>query len=300
MNMRRLNPALARAGTAIIVASMPVLASSSSLADPPVFEDNYEQYDATGGAQLLTTQSDYISDAPQILHVVSLNAIDGQSVRHVGDSTEIREFDLFSPIFLPTHGKLQCSLRITAYPYTIYQIATFDTHSDVVNVRVRFMNNEITIFHGEEPSRRLTETPIGATIVPGEDFLICIEVTNAGELFVYLDDELIFEGLENNFAQFGVPGRIGQWGIWASTRVDGFVDGTGDTLTIDNVEINAAPCQQDLSADGVITALDIASLLSEWGACIDRLEPCPADFNNDGLVSAEDLSILLSEWGECD
>ncbi len=282
---------------AAFVATLTVAAGAVLAGEPP-FEDFFEEYDTTGGAQLLTPQSDYTSDAPQVVHVISLDPIEGQSARHVGDSSGLQEFDLFSPTFLPTYGKIQCLLRVNGNAR--YQIATFDTHSGYLNTRVELSGGAVTVHHGEKPSLALTSTTTGGDIMPGIEYLICIEVTNAGELFVYLDDELIFEGLENNFAQFGVPGRIGQWGIWATSDLNGFVDGTGDTLTIDEVEMHAAPCQQDLSADGVISALDIATLLSLWGSCADQLAPCPADFDNNGAVNAADLATLLSEWGACE
>ncbi len=57
------------------------------------------------------------------------------------------------------------------------------------------------------------------------------------------------------------------------------------------------PCPADLTGDGVISAVDIAELLSFWGPCAGS---CAADLSGDGMVSAVDLAELISFWGPCD
>jgi len=52
-------------------------------------------------------------------------------------------------------------------------------------------------------------------------------------------------------------------------------------------------CAEDLNADGVIGAPDIAILLAQWGG------PGSADFDGDGSVTASDLARLLAAWGPC-
>jgi hypothetical protein len=47
----------------------------------------------------------------------------------------------------------------------------------------------------------------------------------------------------------------------------------------------------DLNCDGAVNALDIATLLSQWGTA------GTADLNGDGAVGAPDIAILLSAWG---
>lgn len=58
---------------------------------------------------------------------------------------------------------------------------------------------------------------------------------------------------------------------------------------------SACPCQPygDANCDGLITALDVKSLVVYWGGPYD---PC-SDFNRDGLVSALDVLVLLESWG---
>ncbi len=56
-----------------------------------------------------------------------------------------------------------------------------------------------------------------------------------------------------------------------------------------------SPCPSDVNGDGVVSAVDIAELLSRWGTD----EPL-ADLNQSGDVNAADLASLLSNWGPCE
>jgi hypothetical protein len=56
-------------------------------------------------------------------------------------------------------------------------------------------------------------------------------------------------------------------------------------------------CQGDANGDGVVNAVDLSILSSEWGRQCTSQQPCRADFNNDGIVNAVDLSILAANWG---
>ncbi len=49
----------------------------------------------------------------------------------------------------------------------------------------------------------------------------------------------------------------------------------------------------DTNCDGVVDGADLATVLSEWGACVG----CAGDLNTDGVVDGNDLGILLSSWG---
>lgn len=52
----------------------------------------------------------------------------------------------------------------------------------------------------------------------------------------------------------------------------------------------------DLSGDGLVNSVDLASLLGSWGPCPGTPAPCPADFNGDGAVGSPDLALLLGSW----
>lgn len=49
----------------------------------------------------------------------------------------------------------------------------------------------------------------------------------------------------------------------------------------------------DANCDGIVNGLDLAAVLSGWGACSST---CAADFNSDGMVDGVDLTTLLSNW----
>lgn len=82
----------------------------------------------------------------------------------------------------------------------------------------------------------------------------------------------------------GVPDAIE---IANGTLVDVNADGTPD----------ACQCLEDLSRDGVVSAPDLALLLSFWGTAGSPV--VNPDFDGDGIVGAADLARLLSRWGPC-
>jgi hypothetical protein len=51
----------------------------------------------------------------------------------------------------------------------------------------------------------------------------------------------------------------------------------------------------DLNGDGAVNALDLAVLLSTWGACPPK-GACAADLDGNGVIDARDLAALLSNW----
>jgi formylglycine-generating enzyme required for sulfatase activity len=57
-----------------------------------------------------------------------------------------------------------------------------------------------------------------------------------------------------------------------------------------------APCPGDVTGDGVVDGVDLATVLGAWGAAgLD----IAADVNGDGLVEGKDLAFVLSAWGPC-
>ena len=53
----------------------------------------------------------------------------------------------------------------------------------------------------------------------------------------------------------------------------------------------------DINGDGSVGPVDLAALLSNWGA-VNPAFPA-ADLNGDAIVNSQDLSIMLSAWGPC-
>ena len=48
----------------------------------------------------------------------------------------------------------------------------------------------------------------------------------------------------------------------------------------------------DLNGDGVVSGIDLATLLSNWGGS------GAGDINGDGIISGPDLAAILSSWGQ--
>jgi hypothetical protein len=66
---------------------------------------------------------------------------------------------------------------------------------------------------------------------------------------------------------------------------------TGSDFSIERlVAGRAAP--GDANADGIVDALDVLALFSQWGNC----PGCPADFDSNGVVNVSDFLILLAHW----
>jgi hypothetical protein len=57
-------------------------------------------------------------------------------------------------------------------------------------------------------------------------------------------------------------------------------------------------CVGDFNLDGVVNGIDMAYLLSGWGACPSG-GPCPPDTDGNGFVDGIDVATLLGAWGSC-
>ena len=53
----------------------------------------------------------------------------------------------------------------------------------------------------------------------------------------------------------------------------------------------------DLNGDGVVNAVDLETLLAQWGPCPPPPSVCAADLNANGIVDGVDLATLLTNWG---
>ncbi len=60
---------------------------------------------------------------------------------------------------------------------------------------------------------------------------------------------------------------------------------------------NVCACVGDLTADGRVDGVDVASLLSWWGT--SGGPGGAADLSHDGTVTGMDLAMLMASWGEC-
>lgn len=78
-----------------------------------------------------------------------------------------------------------------------------------------------------------------------------------------------------------------------AVEIDGLPDAFGASFYGSGTRAILRVAQRaDLDRDGLVTALDLATLLAAWGPCAG----CDPDLNGDGSVDALDLAQLLSEW----
>ncbi len=69
---------------------------------------------------------------------------------------------------------------------------------------------------------------------------------------------------------------------------------TTDTWYIDDVRVSAAPpCPADLNDDGQVSAIDLSTILANWGNSGN------GDIDGNGTVGGTDLSAVLAAWGAC-
>lgn len=69
---------------------------------------------------------------------------------------------------------------------------------------------------------------------------------------------------------------------------------SSDNWYIDDVAVTLSPpCPADLNNDGEVGAVDLSTVLANWG------NSGSGDINADGTVGGIDLSTLLAAWGPC-
>ena len=69
---------------------------------------------------------------------------------------------------------------------------------------------------------------------------------------------------------------------------------SSDTWFIDDVRVSTAPaCPADLNSDGAVTAVDLSTVLANWGGSGS------GDIDGNDTVDGIDLAIVLAAWGPC-
>ena len=94
-------------------------------------------------------------------------------------------------------------------------------------------------------------------------------------------------------------GLVGSWTFESGvTDATGISNGTlAGTAAIVVEQVCTLSCPGDLDNSGFADAIDLATILTNWGAPSPKYPE--ADANGDGEVNGADLAIVLSGWGAC-
>lgn len=203
----------------------------------PIFAEGFETFD-TGP---LVPQDGWDSQFPLNAEVTEVNPISGaRSVRHASDGTSIPGFEVRSPEFDGGFNIVSSTIRLSGTGST-YQLVPRDTVFGLFNTRVSF---------DPDGNVRVSQPVVDGSgdiffdfIDTGFDWLldtnyrVSVQTFMDGSLSVGINGSEIFSGLDGVFVTLGIPGEIGQFNVWAGNEGTGAFDGTGDTLTLDNLVV---------------------------------------------------------------
>lgn len=287
----------ARIGAAVLVPCL-----SAGLARGQALNEDFESFVVVAGASLLAPQSDWTGDEPANLFVVDLNAISGQSARHTSDDSRVPIADVQSPLFGRAAGTLELDVRISD-TNALYQVRAIDPDSGMVVARVTFRRGSggadpmVTSTLATGNYRELAESGPLASWSPGATHHLEFHLYPNGDTSALMDGVMLFHqpSASNAIPWLPFP-RVGALHVWCEniTQTPGSSDGTGSTITIDNVTFTPDTCPMDLNESGAVDAGDLASLLSVWSESYSAW-----DVNENRAVNGEDLAALLAAWGVC-
>jgi len=203
----------------------------------PAYTANFETY--TPGQ--LSPQGGWGSQFPNNAVVTEINPISGaRSARQMSDGSSVPGFEMFSPEFANEFQPVASTIRISGMGST-YQLVTRDLTFGMFNTRVSFDTDgrirvgQSSVDEFGSPLFEFVDT--GVDWLVDVDYRVAIETFADGSLTVDLDGTEIFAGIETTFAVFGIAGKSGQFYVYAGNEGTGAIDGTGDTLTLDNVVV---------------------------------------------------------------
>ncbi|MFG0275965.1 MAG: hypothetical protein ACF8QF_13015 [Phycisphaerales bacterium] len=184
--------------------------------------------------------------------------IEGElSLRHMADSSGFTEFALRSPEFTDQYGRLSATM-LRGSPNSKVQFITGDVALNSFNTRVSFeTDGRVTVGQLNETKDAFEFIDTGRTWSVYTAHEIGVETDIYGALRVYLDGDLIFEGIEATYALKGKAGRIGEWIMWTNNQTTGRPDGRGDSVTWDAFRFEPAP---PIPAPGAAATLALVAL----------------------------------------
>lgn len=132
----------------------------------------------------------------------------------------------------------------------------------------------------------------GSTVEAGKTLIV--EYYNNALDWVTLDTLVSDGAAQSQFVSY-------QWVLPANASHDRFrlrfrpvgAD-SSDTWYIDDITVTTPPaCPADLNGDGQVSAVDLSTVLANWGG------PGNGDIDGSGTVAGPDLSAVLAAWGPC-
>lgn len=156
-----------------------------------------------------------------------------RAAQHSADGSAVAGFEMQSPDFAPLRGYIEVTQVIEGNG-TLYQMVPLDTGTGIFITRLNFeTDGSMTAGVLNMAGDALDFVPTTGSWTPGVETTIGVQVTDAGELFVFQDGTQIFAGTEVNFDLSGTPGEIGGLWSWA----DNF--GSTETQTWDDIQLLA-------------------------------------------------------------
>ena len=137
--------------------------------------------------------------------------------------------------------------------------------------------------------------PVGYTYADGQywdntNYVIPTNAVKAAVSFYYqTSSKEYMEFLRDTISPPGQTG-IEAYNLWV-------LHGKSAPALMDSAEIMLTAADHsskpaDLNGDGVVSGIDLATLLSNWGGS------GAGDINGDGIISGPDLAAILSSWGQ--
>jgi hypothetical protein len=190
-----------------------------------IYSEDFESF--TPGA--LVPQGGWDSDwAPNA--AIITNGIGGtQSAQHTSDGTAADGFEMRSPIFVRDFHTFRQEVVVTGGGST-YHVIPQDSVGSFFITRIAFeTDGDITFARVNATMDAFEFLDTGFNWSPGVPVTVQVNTYDNGTMEIFINTVSVYTGPETNFLLNGTPGQTDSYLYWAAN------EGTGDTLTIDNL-----------------------------------------------------------------
>lgn len=188
----------------------------------------------------LVPQGGWSSDFEANALATNVNPIaGGVSGRHTSDGSVFAGFEVRSPLFTAGFGAINADVQINGGT-SLYQLVPVSNGTGFFSTRVNFdLNGDISVGQVNAAQTAFEFIDSGANWTPGQVMNIGVGVAGDGTLTVTMNGGTIFTGSDTASALGLGAGAVDQWLIFAGNEGVGNADGSGDTITFDNINIPA-------------------------------------------------------------